>query len=487
MFLFGFTDTKKEPPLLLYNTLSGKKEPFEPLSGNEVRMYTCGPTVYDFAHIGNLRSYVFADTLRRTLEYSGLQVKQVMNITDVGHLTSDADAGDDKMVKALRREGKPMTLEALREVAKIYTSAFLEDVRALNIKEPHILCHATEHIDAMIALIETLIQKEYAYKTSDGVYFDTARFTDYGKLGNRAQVAQEAGARVVVHTEKRNPADFALWKLSAEEGLGWDAPWGRGFPGWHIECSAMSMQYLGKSFDIHTGGIDHIPIHHNNEIAQSEAATGRPLARFWMHGAFLNSEGAKVAKSVGNTIYLRSLVEHGFPALAYRYFLLTAHYRSPMNFSFLALEGAKTAYLRLVKYFVEELLDKTDGTPSDVYTLRLKEALFNDLDTPRAVALLWVLVKDTTLSSADKRATLLEFDKVLGLGLKEIRKDAALGMTQIAVVPLKDLPEEARLLVIAREEMREAKNWERADELRDELATLGYSVKDTDEGTEVMR
>lgn len=487
MFFFGFTDTKKEPPLLLYNTLSGKEEPFEVLSGKEARMYTCGPTVYDFAHIGNLRSYVFADTLRRTLEYSGLQVKQVMNITDIGHLTSDADAGDDKMVKALKREGKSMTIEALREVAEKYTNAFLEDLRALNIKEPHILCLATEHIDAMIALIETLIQKEYAYKTSDGVYFDTVRFADYGKLGNRAEVVQEAGARIAVHTEKRNPADFVLWKLSMEEGLGWDAPWGRGFPGWHIECSAMSMQYLGKSFDIHTGGIDHIPIHHNNEIAQSEAATGRPLAHFWMHGAFLNIEGAKVAKSIGNTIYLRSLADHGFPALAYRYFLLTAHYRSPMNFTFLALEGAKTAYLRLVKYFVEELLDKTDGTPSDVYILRLKEALFNDLDTPRAVALLWELVKDTTLSPADKRATLLEYDKALGLGLKEIRKDAALGMTQIAVVPLKELPEEARLLVIAREEMREAKNWERADELRDELAKLGYSVKDTDGGTEVMR
>jgi cysteinyl-tRNA synthetase len=312
-FLFsGFTDPTEgaQPPLLLYNTLSRTKESFQPVHSDHVRMYNCGPTVYDFAHIGNLRSYVFADTLRRALLLNGYKVMQVVNITDVGHLTSDADEGDDKMTVALKREGKSLTIEAMREVADTYTAAFLDDLNALNIRKPSALPRASEHIQADIALIETLMQKEYAYETSDGVYFDTVRFKGYGKLGGIDTSALQEGARVARNEEKRNPTDFALWKKNST--LGWASPWGRGFPGWHIECSAMAMEYLGKEIDIHTGGIDHIGTHHNNEIAQSEAATGRPFARIWMHNAHILVEGTKFSKSLGNTIQLRQLQGHGF-------------------------------------------------------------------------------------------------------------------------------------------------------------------------------
>lgn len=485
MFFFGFTSTPAKPPLALYNTLTGKKEPFEPLAEKEVRMYTCGPTVYNFVHIGNLRAYVFADTLRRVLEFAGFTVKHVMNITDVGHLTSDADLGEDKMMKALKREGKPMTLEAMREIADTYTEAFKSDIGALNIKEPAVLCRATDHIESMIALIQTLMEKEFAYKTSDGVYFDTARFEGYGKLGGIDIAALKAGARVEAHPEKRNPQDFVLWKKSTEEGLGWASPWGVGFPGWHIECSAMSMQYLGKSFDIHTGGVDHIGTHHNNEIAQSEAATGRPLARFWMHNEFINIDGAKISKSLENELYLRSLIEHGYPALSYRYWLLTSHYRQPANFTFQALDGAKTAYLRLVKYFTEELLAKTGGAASETYLHRFRDALYDDLNTAAGIAILWELVKDPNISAADKRATLLAFDKALGLGLSEIRKEAALRMTKVSVVLAADLPDDVRTLVAERESMRTQKRWDEADAVRRTIAKKGFLIKDTPKGPEI--
>jgi cysteinyl-tRNA synthetase len=309
-FFLGATQSSEEAsklPLFFYNTLTGNKDTFTPLKQDGVGMYNCGPTVYDYVTIGNWRAYVFADTLRRVLEYNDIKVTQVMNITDVGHLTSDADAGEDKMTLALAREGKPLTLEAMKEVADFYTNAFLEDLAQLNIKRPAALPRASEHVEAMEALIATLMEKEYAYKTSDGVYFDISRFPSYGKLGNIKLEGQKEGARVEENAEKRNPQDFALWKRN--DNLGWDAPWGKGFPGWHIECSAMSMHYLGKQFDIHTGGIDHIPIHHNNEIAQSEAATGRQYVRFWLHNAFLNIEGTKISKSLGNTIYIHNIID----------------------------------------------------------------------------------------------------------------------------------------------------------------------------------
>lgn len=490
MFPFLFSGTSDpsagaQPPLTLYNTLTRTKERFEPVHRDYVRMYNCGPTVYDFAHIGNLRSYVFADTLRRVLTVNGYKVMQVINITDVGHLTSDADDGDDKMTLALKREGKPLTLSAMKEVADTYTAAFLDDLAALNIRPPSALPRASEHIKADVALIETLTQKEYAYETGDGVYFDTARFTGYGRLGGVDAAEQKEGARVEKNNEKRNSADFALWKKNSS--LGWESPWGRGFPGWHIECSAMAMEYLGKELDIHTGGIDHIGTHHNNEIAQSEAATGKPFARVWMHHAHLLVEGTKFSKSLGNTIQLRQLKEHGFSPLAYRYWLLTGAYRTPMNFSFPALEAAQTALRRLHTFFAEELLHVRGGEKDENYAHRFLLACNDDLDTPRAIALLWELIKDDTLAAAVKRATLLHFDRVLGLGLTELVKNGtphtALG---VRTEELSSLPDRVRTLLEERTRARAERDWKRADELRETLKKEGYAVRDTDHGEEVI-
>lgn len=488
-FLFGgVTDPTvgAKPPLLLYNTLTRTKERFEPIHADSVRMYNCGPTVYDYAHIGNLRSYVFADTLRRILALNGYKVMQVINITDIGHLASDADDGDDKMTLALKREGKPMTLTAMKEVADFYTAAYLEDLAAMNIKQPNALPRASEHIKADIALIETLMQKEYAYRTSDGVYFDTARFAGYGKLGSIDLEAQQAGARVAQNEEKRNPSDFALWKRN--DAMGWESPWGRGFPGWHIECSAMAMEYLGKELDIHTGGIDHIGTHHNNEIAQSEAATGRPFARIWMHNAHVLIEGAKLSKSLGNTIKLRQLKEHGFSPLAYRYWLLTASYRTQMNFSFSTLEGAQTALRRLHRFFVENLADISSGEKDAAYAERFLLACNNDLDTPAALALTWELIKDSEIPIDIKRATLLYFDRALGIGLTElaVSEKARVALT-VKTESFEDLPQDIRALIERREDARKENAWSRADECRHELEKRGYTITDTSNGPKIGR
>lgn len=486
-FFFGTTSPDEKQshlPVFFFNTLTGTLDEFHSLKPKQVGMYNCGPTVYDYAHIGNLRSFVFADTVRRVLEYNEYEVRQVVNITDVGHLTADSDNGEDKMSLALKREGKPVTLEAMKEIADFYTDAFIEDLASLNIKRPHVMPKATEHIEAQKALIATLIEKEYAYRTSDGVYFDISRFPAYGKLGNINLEGERAGARVEENIEKRNPQDFALWKRDNE--LGWDAPWGKGFPGWHIECSAMSMQYLGKQFDIHTGGIDHIPIHHNNEIAQSEAATGRQYVQYWLHNAFVNIEGTKFSKSLGNTIKLRQLIEHGYDPLAYRYWLLTAHYSTPVNFTWNALDAAKQAYSRMEKYFVETLLPLKEGEVHAEYRRKFHEAINNNLDTPRAIAIMWELIKDKEVTESDKKATLLDFDQVLGLGLIQDKKKFRTAIP-ISVVELKDLPEEVRLLVTEREKVRGEKNWEHADELREEISKLGYAVEDLPKGPKVTK
>jgi len=473
-----------QPPLFLYNTLTRQKERFEPLRKDYVRMYNCGPTVYDYAHIGNLRAYVFADILRRVLLLNGYKVMQVVNITDVGHLTSDADEGDDKMTLALKREGKELTLEAMREVADKYTRVFVDDLHALNVKEPSVMPRASEHIHADIALIETLIQKEYAYRTSNGVYFDTSKIDGYGKLGGIDVTALKEGARVDVHAEKRNPTDFALWKRN--DKMGWDSPWGKGFPGWHIECSAMAMEHLGKEIDIHTGGVDHIGTHHNNEIAQSEAATGKPFARYWLHHEHILIEGVKFSKSLQNTIKLRQLVDHGYSPLAFRYWLLTGHYRTPLNFSWTALEGAQKALMRLHRYFAENLLDSKGGRADTTRKLAFMRALNDDLDTPKAIALLWELVKDKRVSDSTKRATLLSFDKVLALGLTELAKrDATAVQIFVKEMPLADLPEDVRALVEERAQAREQKDWARADELRNTLTKKGYTIEDTSDGVKV--
>jgi len=335
-------------------------------------------------------------------------------------------------------------------------------------------------------MIETLMQKEYAYRTTDGVYFDTSRFKEYGKLGGIDVEAQKAGARVEVNDEKRNPVDFALWKKNDE--IGWDSPWGRGFPGWHIECSAMAMEYLGKEIDVHTGGIDLIGTHHNNEIAQSECATGKVFARFWMHNEFINIEGTKISKSLQNDIHLRQLIEHGYNPLSYRYWMLTGHYRTMMNFSFVALDASQKALTRLHKFFAEKLQNAKGGNIHEGYALRLLEYMNNDLDTPKAIALLWELVKDDSVDNKDKRATLLHFDKVLGFGLLTLAKRDTT-MTSIAVesVALKDLPEDVQEKISEREKAREEKDWSKADSLRDEITESGYDLEDSADGPKITK
>jgi len=453
----------------LYNTLTRKEEIFKPLEAGKVGMYNCGPTVYYFAHIGNLRAYIFADVLRRVFEYSGLSVKQVVNITDLGHLSSDQDEGEDKMTKGLKREGKPITMEAMRELADFYTARFLEDLEALNIKRPDILPKASEHIPEQIELIKKLEEKGFIYETSDGVYFDTSKKENYGELAGLQVEKLKEGARVEKNPEKKNPADFALWKFN--EDLGFDAPWGKGFPGWHIECSAMAIKYLGKHFDIHTGGIDHIPVHHTNEIAQSEAATGEKFVNYWMHSGFLNLEGGKMAKSEGNLITLKTLGEKGYSPLSYRYLVLSAHYRSPLAFSWESLEAAQNA-LQKIYSVVLEYGDK-EGNRNKEYSKKFIEYINDDLNTTKALALLWELIKDESVSNSDKKATLVDFDKVLGLGLAEQKQE--------------EIPDEVLSLAKERERARKQENWKKSDEIRDKITSLGYEIKDTDEGSIISK
>jgi cysteinyl-tRNA synthetase len=471
-----------ETPLRLHNTRSGKKEIFTPLHAGQVRMYNCGPTVYSAPHIGNLRSYVFADTLRRTLQNSGLTVKQVINITDVGHLTSDADDGADKMEEGAKRDGR-----LAKDIAHTYTQAFLADISSLNVATEDVLFpRATEHISDQIILIKDLETKGYTYTTSDGIYFDTAKFPHYGALGHIDIAGLKEGARVTKNEEKRNPTDFALWKFSPkgeQRQQEWSSPWGIGFPGWHIECSAMSMKYLGSTLDIHTGGIDHIPVHHNNEIAQSEASTGRTFARYWMHNEFLNVDGRKISKSLNNSITLKDLRERNIPPLALRYFMLSAHYRTPLNFTWEAIAGSAQAMFRLHTLMTEQF-NMQGGAVNTIYLSRFRERMHNDLDTPRAIALIWELVRDPNISPADKRATLLSFNSYLGLGIDKKDADIALLSPQ-RVLDESDIPDEIRSYIKEREEARKHKNWMVADELRKKIEDAGYTLKDTDTGTTV--
>jgi cysteinyl-tRNA synthetase len=469
--------------LTLFNTLSDKKEIFKPIKDNVVTMYNCGPTVYDYAHIGNLRSYVFADVLRRALLYNGYSVKQVINITDVGHLTSDADEGADKIEEGARREGKKVNT-----IIKLFTKAFLDDLKKLNIgtKKTH-FPKASEHIPEQIAFIQTLDEKGYTYRTSDGIYFDTSLLKDYGKLGNIDIKGLKEGARIRKKDEKRNPTDFALWKFSPPAGRPeekrqqeWKSPWGVGFPGWHIECSAMSMKHLGKQIDIHTGGIDHIPIHHNNEIAQTESVTGRKFVNYWMHNAFITIEGQKIAKSIGNTIYLRNIADRGFSPLSLRYWFLTAHYKTRINFTWEALEGASAALFKLHKFFVEKLGTRS-GSISITHQQRFNTAISDDLDTPRAIALMWELVKDESVEKGDKRATLLDYDRVLGIGLSgSNRRMVEMLSGRGKQLKIGDLPVVIKKLVNEREKARKNQDWEKADRMREEIEQKGYDIEDTD-------
>lgn len=458
--------------LKLFNTLTRKKENFKPIKNGFVGIYTCGPTVYWYQHIGNLRSYVFSDILKRVLIYDGYKLNHVMNITDVGHLTSDADEGEDKMEKAAAKENKDA-----KEIADYYWGIFKEDFKKLNIIEPDIWPKASEHIDEQIVLIKKLEKRGFTYKTSDGIYFDTSKFKNYGEMANLKNQKLEAGKRIDLG-EKKNITDFALWKFSPSANSGqakrqqeWNSPWGIGFPGWHLECSAMSMKYLGEHFDIHTGGIDHVPIHHTNEIAQSEAATGKKFVNLWLHGEFLTSGGKKISKSKGGLFTLSELQEKKFKPLAYRYLLLTAHYRTPLNFSLQALKEAQNGYERL-KNIISEIKDSSTSTViNKKYLKDFETAINDDLDMPKALSTLWKMVRDQ--KATGKLETIKEMDKVFGLDL--LKKEEI------------KIPQEVQKLIEERETARKNKDWKKSDELRDKIKESGYLVEDTPNGQKIKK
>lgn len=462
--------------LKIYNTLTRQKEEFKPLSDKKINMYSCGPTVYNYAHIGNLRTYIFMDLIRRVLKYNGYKLKGVMNITDVGHLLRDSDDGEDKMVKASREQQKSPL-----EIADYYTKIFFEDLDKLNIAKPEIIAKATDHIDEMIAYVKELEDKGFAYETSDGIYFDIAKFSDYGKLSRINLEEQKAGARVEVNSEKRNPADFALWKKAEPEHImQWQSPWGMGYPGWHIECSAMSQKYLGKVFDIHSGGVDHIPIHHENEIAQNEALTNQKSVNYWMHGEFMLVDSGKMSKSLGNTYTIKQLEERGYSALDFRFFCLNAHYRKKLNFTFEGLSSAKTSKERLFSLLYQHKVSKakTQQSALDSYRQQFINAINDDLNIPLALGLLFTMTKEN--KSEDIYNLALDFDKVFGLSLDKITAPAIEAAVQ-------EIPEEVVALVEQRNEAKKSKNFVKADEIRQLIADKGYSIKDTREGTIVNK
>jgi cysteinyl-tRNA synthetase len=461
----------------LYNTLTRKKEEFRSIKKGEVGLYTCGPTVYNYAHIGNLRTYIFEDILRRVLEYNGYKVKHIMNITDVGHLTGDRDMGEDKLEKGSKREGKTAW-----EIAEFYTNAFKEDIKKLNILESDILSPAAsdENIKKQIELIKTLEDKGYAYKITDGIYFDTSKFKDYNKLSHLKLDELKEGARVEKNEEKKNSTDFALWKFSPEgeqRQMEWKSPWGIGFPGWAIECSAISMRHLDDQLDIHCGGIDHINIHHTNEIAQSEAATGKKFFNYWMHGAFLNIQGGKkMAKSEGNFLTIENaLVKKDINPLVYRFAALQTHYRKPMEYANDIIKNAENGLMNLANK-VRNLSFKVDDVKKYKVNKKFKDKFISvindDLNMPQALAVIQEVLK-SQLSKGEKLATILDFDKVLGLDLQKQK--------------IKELPKKITELRDKRETARKEKDWEEADKLREKIEKLGYIVKDEQGGVSIMK
>ena len=458
----------------LYNTLSKKKEIFQPIIPGKAGLYTCGPTVYDYAHIGNLRTYLFEDVLKRVLLYNGMDVRHIMNITDVGHLAGDGDMGEDKLEKGSKREGKTAW-----EIAQFYTDAFKKDMKGLNILDPDEWPRATDYIAQQIELIKTLEEKGFAYRTSDGIYFDTSKFPEYNKLSHKPLDELKEGARVEINEEKKNPTDFALWKFSppgAKRQMEWDSPWGVGFPGWHIECSAMSAALLGGQLDIHCGGIDHIDVHHTNEIAQSEAATGKKFFNCWMHGAFLNIEGGKkMAKSAENFLTLENaFLKKGIDPLVYRFAALCVHYRKPMEYSEDSIQSAKNGYEHLLNQL--RSLRQDSPQPAEVnqgYKNKFLEAINDDLNMPRSLAVLQEMLK-SELSAVEKLATALDFDRVLGLGFEKI-------------LIQEKLPDEISALAAKREQARVEKDFTESDRLRAEIESLGYGVEDGKDGMRVYK
>ena len=453
-----------------YNTLTKTKDEFKPLEGNTVRIYTCGPTVYKDASIGNMKSFIFMDTLRRMLKYNGYELKHAMNITDVGHLVSDGDEGEDKMVKAAREEKK----EPL-EIAAYYTKKFLEDFDRLNIDRPEIICKATDHIQDMMNYVQKLLDNGYAYETSTAIYFDVSKLDKYGILSGINLNDQKAGARVDVDPEKRNPYDFALWiKAPANHLMKWDSPWGPSYPGWHIECSAMSTKYLGEEFDIHTGGIDLVPTHHENEIAQNKGACGKNPAHYWIHGEYLLINGGKMSKSLGNTYLIDDIIARGYSPLAYRLFNYSCHYRGKLNFTWEGIESANTSLIRLREGYQKHLNGNSNVSDEIIADMenRFHQAINDDMNMPLALSVVWEAVKYPEKSP--KIAQLLKkFDTVLGIKIDEVQETK--------------IPQEILDLVEERKQARSDKNWSESDRLRDLIAEKGYIVKDTKDGTEVLK
>ncbi len=456
-----------------YNTLTKRKEEFIPLNKNIVTMYSCGPTVYKDATIGNMRTNIFMDTLRRTLKYNGYKLKHVMNITDVGHLVSDADEGEDKMIKSAKEEGKTPL-----QIAEYYTNLFMNDLKRLNIDLPEIICKATDNIKEMIEYVEELVKNGYAYETSTAIYFDVSKLDNYGILSGINLKEQKAGARVELDKEKKNPYDFALWIKAPENHLmKWESPWGLSYPGWHIECSTMGKKYLGEQFDIHTGGVDLIPTHHENEIAQSKGCTGKIPARYWMHGEFLLIDGGKMSKSLHNVYLVEDIVKRGYSPLAYKLFCFTSHYRNKLNFTWEGIDAADKSLIKL-----KEAYDKHNNGSEvisqeeiDNYKTRFLEAINDDLNMPVAMSVVWEVAKNPN-KSKQLAEVLLDFDRVLGLKIDEKVEDNN-----------EDIPEEIAQLVEERKIARENKNWAESDKLRDLIKEKGYIVRDSKDGASVEK
>lgn len=469
---------KTKIPLKLFNTMGRKKQAFKPLKAGSVGMYSCGPTVYDYVHIGHFRAYIFVDTLKRVLEFNKFKLRHVMNITDVGHLTSDADTGEDKIEKAARE--KKMSAW---DIAAYYTKDFFDAMRKLNVQRADIVCKATDHVKEMIKFVQKIEQNGYTYKTSDGIYLDTSKIKDYGKLAGLDKKRIEGlkpGARIQFSAEKKNVTDFALWKFSRPDvnrQMEWDSPWGRGFPGWHIECSAMGTKYLGETFDIHTGGIDLIPIHHTNEIAQSKAATGKDPVKFWLHNEFVLVEGTKMSKSKKNFYNMADIEAKGFDPLALRYLFLTAHHRSKINFTWESLAAAERTLDALRDHILEwkksKAKIKSDKKEVETYETKFIKAINDDLNTPIALSVIWKLVRAKDVRGKDKLKLLLKFDEVLGLRLKKVKP-----------AKKKKLSDKVKELIKKREEFRKTGKYQEADEIRKRLREeFGVLIEDVAKGT----
>ena len=458
--------------IFFYNTLTRKKEILKPIDEKEVRIYSCGPTVYKDATIGNMRTNIFQDILRRVLRYNGYKIKHVMNITDVGHLVSDGDDGEDKMIKSAKEEHKSPI-----EIAEYYTKLFFEDLKALNIETPEIICKATDHIKEMLEYVETLVEKGYAYETSTAIYFDVSKLDKYPILSNLNVENQKAGARVEVDKEKKNPYDFALWIKAPENHLmKWDSPWGPSYPGWHIECSAMGQKYLGQQFDIHTGGIDLIPTHHENEIAQSKGYCGKIPANYWLHGEYLLINGGKMSKSLGNVYLLKDIINKGYNPLTYKLFSYSSHYRNKLNFTWEGMDAAEKSLERL-KNGYKLHLNGTEIVEDEVinqYEGRFHKAINDDLNMPLAMGVVWEVIRNEKKSSKFAEL-LLKFDKVMGLKIDE--EDSKQN----------DIPEEIMRLIEERRIARENKDWAASDRLRDLINDKGYNIKDTKDGMEITK